>query len=269
MARAVAPALRYWRNELAMAEEPPVPCIGPNARLLYSLASAGAYSVRTSDQSASSSSATSEARPVVLPWPISWCLQITVTRLSVPTRTNAFGASGPVAAPSWPGSAASALVGASQPKPMTSPVAPALCRNTRRDSDGARNSSLVKRFMNACMVSSLARELRRCGVDRRADALVGRAAADVACHRAVDVGVARLGLLLEQDDRRHDLSRLAIAALHDVEVYPRLLHRLRGARRNAFDGGHRTPGHRRDRYGARTQGLSVDVIRARAAFRDP
>ena len=70
IARAVAPALRYCKNELAIADEPPVPC-SPNARFLYSAASDGAYSVRTSDQSASSSSATSEARPVVLPWPIS------------------------------------------------------------------------------------------------------------------------------------------------------------------------------------------------------
>jgi hypothetical protein len=45
---------------------------------------------------------------------------------------NAFGASGPVAAPSGAGSAAPATLGDSQPKPIARPVAPALCRNTRR-----------------------------------------------------------------------------------------------------------------------------------------
>ncbi|MCY1367471.1 hypothetical protein D9M68_762480 [compost metagenome] len=34
MARALAPALRICSKELAMAELPPVPCIGPKARLL-------------------------------------------------------------------------------------------------------------------------------------------------------------------------------------------------------------------------------------------
>ena len=88
----------------------------------------------------------------------------TVTRLSVPTRMNAFGASGPVAAPSAPSSAASAAVGDSQPKPMTRPVAPALCRNTRRDTAAARRcrrrraasmrrrcSSAWRRFISGCM----------------------------------------------------------------------------------------------------------------------
>ncbi|MNN69007.1 hypothetical protein D3C81_1847570 [compost metagenome] len=34
MARALAPALRICSKELAMAELPPVPCMGPKARLL-------------------------------------------------------------------------------------------------------------------------------------------------------------------------------------------------------------------------------------------
>src|ERR1700681_2630939 len=155
---------------------------------------------------------------------------------------NAFGASGPVAAPSNPGSAASAPVGASQPKPIASPVAPALWRNTRRDTNGAmvswtpwnsmsrRRSSSWKRFIRGCMVPPLTGELRRGGVDGRTDALVGRATTDVACHRVIDVGVARPGLSLARLSRRHDLSRLAVAALHDVEIHPRFLHRLRCTR---------------------------------------
>jgi hypothetical protein len=46
MARAVAPALRNCIHELAIAELPPVPCIVPNIRLAYLLASAGADSTR-------------------------------------------------------------------------------------------------------------------------------------------------------------------------------------------------------------------------------
>ena len=34
IAFAVAPAPRYCRNELAMADDPPVPCSSPKARLL-------------------------------------------------------------------------------------------------------------------------------------------------------------------------------------------------------------------------------------------
>lgn len=43
-------------------------------------------------QAASSSSATRVARPVCDPWPISRCLAITVTVLSAPMWTKAFGA---------------------------------------------------------------------------------------------------------------------------------------------------------------------------------
>ncbi|MNE71843.1 hypothetical protein D3C80_1677460 [compost metagenome] len=64
IARAPAPALRICSKELAMAELPPVPWIGPKARLLYSAALAGAPSTRTWLQSASSSSASRVARPV-------------------------------------------------------------------------------------------------------------------------------------------------------------------------------------------------------------
>jgi len=34
IARAAAPACRYWSNEFAMAVDPPVPCASPHLRLL-------------------------------------------------------------------------------------------------------------------------------------------------------------------------------------------------------------------------------------------
>src|SRR5215831_16189508 len=43
-------------------------------------------------------------------------------------------------------------------------------------------------------------------LDRGTDAAVGAAAADVAGHRRVDVGVGRLGGVGEQRCRRHDLA---------------------------------------------------------------
>src|SRR5213075_1533087 len=49
----------------------------------------------------------------------------------------------------------------------------------------------------------------------------GSAAANVAGHRIVDVGVARLRLGGEQRARRHDLTGLAVAALRHVQRKPR------------------------------------------------
>src|SRR5215831_2578750 len=90
--------------------------------------------------------------------------------------------------------------------------------------DCLRNSLRETFFM---VVSLGLRRLRRlrCGVDRRADAGVGPAAADVG-HRRVDVRVARVRVLREQSHRRHDLAGLAVAALRHLVVYPRLLYRV-------------------------------------------
>src|SRR5258708_27725228 len=62
-------------------------------------------------------------------------------------------------------------------------------------------------------------------LDGRADARVGGAAADVG-HGRVDVGVGGLWLGRQERRRGHDLARLAIAALGDVELHPGGLHLL-------------------------------------------
>src|SRR5258705_3364118 len=72
----------------------------------------------------------------------------------------------------------------------------------------------------------LRRQPLRCEVDRRSDALVGGTPTDVAGQRMVDVLIGRLRLLLEQRDGGHDLPRLAIAALNDIEIDPGFLYRL-------------------------------------------
>ena len=72
---------------------------------------------------------------------------------------------------------------------------------------------------------------------RGADALVGAAAADVAAQRGVDVGVGGLGLRGQQRRGRHDLARLAVAALHHVQLGPGPLHRMAAIGRQPLDGG--------------------------------
>src|SRR5262252_11091835 len=83
--------------------------------------------------------------------------------------------------------------------------------------DCLRNSLRETFFMAAPSRLRRLRGLRR-GVDRRANAGVGPAAADVG-HRRVDVRVARARVLREQRHRRHDLAGLAVAALRYLVVY--------------------------------------------------
>src|SRR2546422_9971749 len=65
-------------------------------------------------------------------------------------------------------------------------------------------------------------------LDRGADPFVGAAAADVARHRGVDVGVSGMRVAREQRGGRHDLAGLAVAALRHIERDPRLLRLLAG-----------------------------------------
>src|SRR5437899_5475365 len=66
-------------------------------------------------------------------------------------------------------------------------------------------------------------------LDRSADPAIRAAAADVACHRGVDVIVGGMWILREQRGGGHDLAGLAVAALRHVERDPRLLHLLAGS----------------------------------------
>jgi len=62
--------------------------------------------------------------------------------------------------------------------------------------------------------------------DRLADANIGAAATDVAGHRIVDIGIARVWIARQQRGCGHDLAGLAIATLNDFEIEPRLLNLL-------------------------------------------
>src|SRR5205807_8903595 len=57
----------------------------------------------------------------------------------------------------------------------------------------------------------------RCVLDRGANAQIGAAAADVAGHGRVDIGIAGMLIVGQQRGRGHDLSRLAVAALDDLQ----------------------------------------------------
>src|ERR1700722_3141290 len=83
-----------------------------------------------------------------------------------------------------------------------------------------------------CLVMSRSRSL----LDGGADALIGSAGADVAVHRAVDIGVGRMRRLLQKGDGLHDLTSLAIAALGHIDLAPGLLDGVISFRVQAFDG---------------------------------
>src|SRR5262249_13199040 len=60
-------------------------------------------------------------------------------------------------------------------------------------------------------------------LDGFANAHIGSAAADVAGHRVIDIGVGRMRIACEQGGGRHDLARLAVPALNDFALEPSLL----------------------------------------------
>src|SRR5712672_4770660 len=77
--------------------------------------------------------------------------------------------------------------------------------------------------------------LRRCQFNCLADSNVGHAAANTARHHRVDVAVAGIGKILQQRGCLHDLSRLAIAALGNLQLEPRGLQRMLALRIETFD----------------------------------
>src|SRR5262245_3665114 len=115
--------------------------------------------------------------------------------------------------------------------------------------------------------------LPRYGPSRRfdgfADAQIGSAAADVAGHTRVDIAVRGVRQRVDKGDGGHDLTRLAEATLHDLQIEPCVLHRLPGWRRaNPFDGGDVLSCNVCSSCQTRAAGLSIDVDGACAALTD-
>src|SRR5882672_732674 len=125
--------------------------------------------------------------------------------------------------------------------------------------------------MRSCLVRPWSGSFHRRGrvLDRRANLVVGSAAADVAAHGLVDVGVARRAVLRDERSRAHDLAGLAIAALRHVILDPRGLDRLAGGgRRNTLYRSDLLTHRLRHWRHARAHRLTVKVNGARTALRD-
>src|SRR5215475_1776576 len=105
-------------------------------------------------------------------------------------------------------------------------------------------------------------------LDRGADALIGAASADVPRHGGVNVVILWLRRVLQQRRRRHDLTGLAIAALHDLQLQPRFL-QDRAMRRLAdrLDRGDRAVANAVYRCLAGPDRLAVDMHGAGSAQR--
>src|ERR1700730_9717628 len=230
-----------------MPRLPPVP-MSPQMRLRARFWPGVGYSVLTFFQSHSSSSATSWARPVNVPWPISERAMRMTTVSSGRITTQALTSGEPSAARTTVGPPN----GISRPRARPAPTAAVPITKARRLNVGIW-------FM---ATSSNARG----GVDRLAHLLEGATPADVG-DGLVDILIGRLRLLLEQGRDRHDHSALAIAALRDVIIDPGLLHPVqRALRRQPFDGGDLFADGFADQHAAGSHRDAVDVNGAGAAL---
>src|SRR3954471_6268635 len=209
------------------------------------------YSVVTFDQSHSSSSATSWARPVSVPCPISERAMRITTLSSGWITTPALS--------SCPSAACAEAQGKEKPSEKPPTTVP-LAMKPRREIGG--------KFGEVWIVMLAALRLGG-GVNRLAHLLIGAAAADVG-HRRVDLGVGRRGLGGEQRGSRHDHAALAVTALGNVVFEPSLLDLVQLAvLGEALDGGDllaARDGAQRHMAGARRH--AVDVHRAGAALGD-
>src|SRR5690606_35457715 len=167
------------------------------------------YSVVTFAQSHSNSSATSWARPVSVPCPISERAMRMITRSSGCTTTQALISSGK---PAW---ALAASVRYGIAKPRVRPAAAPSTTKPRRVT-----------FIFGIMTSASSRLFVRGHVDPGAHASGGSAAAYVGDFR-IDISVRGVGIARQQRGRSHAHAGLAIAAFRYVEFDPGLLHRVR------------------------------------------
>src|SRR6516165_9444400 len=228
MSRAVAPALRSGFQNARMEFELPVIC-SPKVGLPYSLSSGGACSTTTLLKSVSSSSARIMGIAVYVPCPISTCGIISVVCPDRSMRINALGANLPSVLSGGCSGSFTALAG--RWKPSTKAPANPLRRTARREGEPSK-------WRSESIGSLLCLTVARGALDRLANADIGAATADVACHGSVDVGIIRIWRGREQSRRRHDLTRLAIAALNDFQIEPRPLNLgARWRRADAFDRG--------------------------------
>src|ERR1700691_1540221 len=187
MMRAVAPPLRTYSFEARIPRLPPGEK-SPHARLRATLCPGGGYSVVTFDQSHSSSSATSWARPVSVPWPISDRAMRMTTVSSGWITTQALISGEP--------SAARTTVG---PKGMSRPSA-------RPVPTAAVPMTKARRLRVGIWFMAISSNVRG-GVNCFAHLFESATTANIG-DGVVDVLVGRLRILLEKRRHRHDHAAL-------------------------------------------------------------
>src|SRR5882724_1356759 len=245
--RAVAPPLRTYSFDSRMPRLPAVKKL-PHTRLRTRFCPGVGNSVETFDQSHSSSSATSWARPVRVPCPISERAMRMTTVSSGRITTQALTSGEPSAARTTVGPPK----GISRPSVRPAPTAAVPMTKARRLSVGMW-------FMAA---SSNVRG----GVNSLTRLLEGAAAANIS-DGLVDVPIGRLRLLLEQRCDRHDHSALAISALRNIIGDPGQLHLVqRAIGGQSFDGRDLLADGFADHHAAGTHGDAVDMDGAGAAL---
>src|SRR3954451_19553294 len=206
MARAAAPPLRTYSFDSRMPRLPPVEK-SPQTRLRATLWPGVGNSVVTFDQSHSSSSATSWARPVSVPCPISERAMRITTVSSGRITTQTLTSGDPSAARTTVGPPN----GMSIPSARPVPTAAVPITKARRFNCGV-----------TCLFMTSPSGVGG-GVNGFTRLLEGAATADVG-DRLIDVGVGRLRLFLQKRRDGHDHPALAIAALRNVLGDPGLLH---------------------------------------------
>src|SRR6266853_4888952 len=155
---------------------------------------------------------------------------------SLPMRMKALGVNVAPAAPS------ALRIEGRVVKPMRSPPPSAALalRNCRRERSTVMSGPFLGRVL-----------------DSLADSHISTAATDVPRHGGVDVAIGRVGVGREQRRGGHDLAGLAIAALRDLEIEPRLLNLpAGGCGANGLDRGDALAGRGGDRGHARAHRLA-------------
>src|ERR1700759_3205497 len=160
-------------------------------------------------QSHSNSSASSMGRPEPVPCPISAIGQRRITVSSGSITTQALTSRGSALSAAQPCLANPAAWAGTLRPIIKPPVAVAALRTNWR---------------RVCRIGLFISPLPGGAMDGTADADVSPAAADIARHRRIDVGIAGIGREGQQRRGRHDLAGLAIAALRNVFGDPCLLH---------------------------------------------
>src|SRR5450631_3358256 len=141
---------------------------------------------------------------------------------SLPIRIKAFGAN------VSEGEASLRLNGRLRLIARPPPMAALVVRKLRRD----RLVSSAREVLRSGTMISLPCVRLRSELDCLANSYIGPAPADIAAHGAVDIAIGRMWVARQKRRSRHDLPGLAIAALDDLMVEPRLLD-LRAGRRRA------------------------------------